>query len=73
MDGTELEQSLKDMLWKTWEYGGKIVIPTKSLANEEIQDLEFYPPQDYSVLKLEIPLIVDEEGFRVAFEIGEEK
>lgn len=73
MDGTELEQSLKDVLWKTWENGGKIVIPTKSLVNAEIKDLEFYTPKDYSVLRLEIPLLVDEEGFRVAFEIEEEK
>lgn len=73
MDGTELGQSLKDMLRKAWEHGGKIVIPTKSLVNAEIKDLEFYPHQDYSVLRLEIPLLVDDNGFRVAFEIEEEE
>jgi hypothetical protein len=73
MDETELEQSLKDMLRKTWEHGGKIVIPIKSLVNAEIKDLEFYPHQDYSVLRLEIPLGVDEDGFRIAFEIEEKE
>ena len=70
MDETELMQSLKDMLRKAWEHGGKIVIPTKSLINAEIKELEFYPHQ---ILRLEIPLIVDENGFRVAFEIKEEE
>lgn len=70
MDETELMQSLQDMLRKAWEHGGKIVIPTKSLVNAEIKELEFYPRQ---ILRLEIPLIVDEEGFRVAFEIEEEE
>ena len=73
MDGIELKQSLEDMLRKTWEHGGKIVIPIKSLVNAEIKELEFYPRQDYSVLRLEIPLLVDDNGFRVAFEIGEEE
>lgn len=73
MDETELEQSLKDMLRKVWEHGGKIVIPTKSLIDAEIKNLEFYHPQDYSILRLEIPLEVDEEGFRVAFEIEEKE
>lgn len=73
MDETELMQSLEDMLQKTWEHGGKIVIPTKSLINAEIKELEFYPHQSHSVLRLEIPLVVDDDGFRVAFEIEEEE
>lgn len=70
MDETELMQSLQDMLRKAWEHGGKIVIPTKSLVNAEIKELEFYPRQ---ILRLEIPLLVDDNGFRVAFEIEEEE
>lgn len=73
MDETELMQSLQDMLRKAWEHGGKIVIPTKSLVNAEIKELEFYPRQSHSVLRLEIPLVVDDDGFRVAFEIKEEE
>lgn len=70
MDETELMQSLQDMLRKAWEHSGKIVIPTKSLINAEIKELEFYPRQ---ILRLEIPLLVDDNGFRVAFEIEEEE
>ena len=70
MDETELMQSLQDMLRKAWEHGGKIIIPTKSLVNAEIKELEFCPHQ---ILRLEIPLVVDEDGFRVAFEFREEE
>lgn len=72
MDGEEFIQRIKHNLMSTWKNNGRITIPVKSLENADIKSLTM-GISELPILAIEIPLIVGEDGFRIAFDIDKEE